>query len=236
MAASTSPAPSRDTARPARRSRPYQRRRRGPVLVLVSVLAVAAIATWTTVLVNASGPAGAASCPTANPSPGEALEAGALDDVPPLPPASVRVRVLNAGGQRGQANLVAAQLGDLGFAEAAPPNNDPFYPGEDLECFGQIRFGQAGAAAASTLELVLPCAELVRDGRPDDSVDVAVGTAFGDLNPGRAQRDALDELAEPGGGTDGSANADPNAADAPAAPAQAAVDPALLEEARNAAC
>jgi hypothetical protein len=202
---------------------------------MVSVLAVVAIATWTAVLVNASGPAGAAACPSVDPSPGEVLEAGALDEVPPLPPAAVRVRVLNAGGQRGQANLVAAQLGDLGFGEAAPPDNDPFYPRQDMECFGQIRFGPAGESAASTLGLVLPCAELVRDGRPDGAVDVAVGTAFGDLNPGRAQRDALDQLAAPGGGGDGSANADPNAADAPA-PAPPAVDPALLQEARSTSC
>jgi hypothetical protein len=237
MAASTSPVHSRDTPRPARRTRPYQRRRRSPVLVLVSVLAVVAITTWVTVLVAASGLAGAASCPTVDPAPGEVLEAGSLDGVAPIPPASVRVRALNAGGQRGQANLVAAQLGDLGFGEAAPPDNDPFYPAEDMECFGQIRFGQAGEAAASTLGLVLPCAELVRDMRPDDSVDVAVGTAFGDLSPGRAQRDALDELARPtGGSSDGAANADPNAADAPTAPAQPAVDPTLLQEARSASC
>jgi hypothetical protein len=227
---------SAETSRPARRARPYQRRRRGPLAVLVSLLAVAAIATWTIVFVNASGPAGSGSCPAVTPPPGEVLEAGSLDAVPPAPPGSVRVRVLNAGGQRGQANLVAAQLGDLGFAEAAPPDNDPFYPQEDMECFGQLRFGAAGEAAASTLAVVLPCTELVRDGRPDDSVDVAVGTAFGDLNPGRAQRDVLDELASPDGGSVGAANADPNAADAPTAPPPPGVDPALLEEARDTAC
>jgi hypothetical protein len=232
MSAPNSPGASK----PVRRTRPYQRRRRGPVTVMVSVLAVAAAITWAVVFSNASGPAGAASCPTVNPAPGEVLEAGSLDSVPPIPPASVRVRVLNAGGQRGQANLVAAQLGDLGFAEAAPPGNDSFYPQANMECFGQLRFGAAGEAAASTLGLVLPCAELVRDGRPDDSVDLAVGTAFGDLNPSRAQRDVLDELANPGGGSDGASNADPNAAHDPAAPAPLAVDPALLEEARSTSC
>lgn len=217
------------------RNRPYQRRRRGPVLVLVAVLAVAATATWTTVLTNASDASGASSCPPVQPAPGEVLPADALDAVAPIPPGAVRVRVLNAGGQRGQANLVAAQLGDLGFAEAAPPDNDPFYPEEDMECVGQLRFGPAGERAASTLTLVAPCLELVRDGRQDDSVDVAIGTEFRDLNPGRAASDALDQLAEPGGGSDGSANADPNAADSAPAPGPA-VDPALLEEAREAAC
>jgi hypothetical protein len=217
----------------AARIRPYQRRRRGPVLVVVSVLAVLAVATWTVVLVNASGPSGAASCPVPDPPAGEVLASGTLDEVPPAPPSAVQVRVLNAGGQRGQASLVAAQLGDLGFS-VGETGNDPLFPAEDMECYGQLRFGPAGDAAASTLTLVMPCAELVRDGRQDGTVDVSVGTAFGDFNPGRAARDALDQLAEPGGGSDGSANADPNAADA--APAPATVNPELVEEARSASC
>jgi LytR cell envelope-related transcriptional attenuator len=217
------------------RNRPYQRRRRGPLLALVAVLAVAAGVTWTGVLLGAAGPSGASSCPAPQPPPGEALASDALTQVAPIPPAAVRARVLNAGGQRGQANLVAAQLGDLGFAEAAPPTNDPFYPQEDMECMGQLRFGPAGERAASTLTLVIPCMELVRDGRQDDSVDVAIGTAFGDLHPGRPARDALDQLTNPGGGSDGSANADPNAVDLAPAPGPA-VDPTLLEEARNASC
>jgi LytR cell envelope-related transcriptional attenuator len=224
-----------------RRPRPYQRRRRTPVLIVVAVLAVAAVATWTTVLVNAAGPAGTALCPppVVGPPPGEPVPADVVNAVPPVPPSSVQVRVLNAGGQRGQANLVAAQLGDLGFGEAAPPNNDPFYPDENLECIGQVRFGPSGEAAASTVALVLPCAELVRDGRTESTVDVAVGTAFGDLNPTRAAQDVLDQLSKgPSGGTDGSANADPNADPnaADAAPAPPAVDPSLLEEAHSASC
>ena len=217
----------------AARSRPYQRRRRVPVLVVVSVLAVLAIATWSVVLVNAGGAASASSCPVPNPPAGDVLSAGALDDVAPVPPAAVQVNVLNAGGQRGQASLVAAQLGDLGFA-VEDTGNDPLFPNEDMECYGQLRFGAAGEAAASTLTLAMPCAELVRDGRPDAAVDVSVGTGFGDFNPGRAARDALDQLTDPGGGSDGAANADPNAAEA--APAPPTIDPALVEEARDAGC
>ena len=217
----------------AARTRPYQRRRKGPVLVVVSVLAVLAIATWSVVLVNAGGASSATSCPVPNPPAGDVLPSGALDQVAPVPPGSVEMRVLNAGGQRGQANLVAAQLRDLGFAVKGT-GNDPLFPKENLECYGQLRFGAAGEAAASTLTLVLPCAELVRDGRQDGSVDLSVGTGFGDFNPGRAARDALDQLTKPGGGTDGASNADPNAADA--APAQPGVNPELLQEARNANC
>ena len=217
----------------AARNRPYQRRRRGPVIVVVSVLAVLAIATWSVVLVNAGGATGASSCPQPAQPAGEVLPDGAVDAVPPTAPATVQVRVLNAGGQRGQASLVAAQLGDLGFAVTGT-DNDEYFPDEDMECYGQLRFGAAGESAASTLALVMPCAELVRDARADATVDVSVGTGFGDFNPSRAARDALDELTEPGGGTDGAANADPNAA--AAAPAPTTIDPALIEEARDASC
>jgi hypothetical protein len=222
---------------PVSRVRAYQRRRKGPVIAVVSVLAVLAAVTWTAVLLNAAGASGARSCPppATGPPPGEVLAADALDEVAPAPPGAVRVRVLNAGGQRGQANLVAAQLGDLGFTEAAPPDNDTVYPDGDMDCAGQLRFGAAGQAAASTLALVLPCTELLRDTRADDTVDVVVGTAFGDVNPVRAARDALDQLADPGAGSDGSANtgeADPDAGPAP----PPAVDPAVLAAARDVTC
>lgn len=216
------------------RTRPYQRRRKRPVAVVVAVLAVIAVATWTTVLFTAGGAAGSLTCPptAAGSPPGESLDPDALDDVAPIAPAAVRIRVLNAGGQRGQANLVAAQFGDLGFAEASPPANDPFYPDSNMECVGQVRFGPAGDAAASTVSLVLPCAELVRDGRTDDTVDVSVGTAFGDLNPVAAARDALEQLAAP---PTADATADPVVA-ATNPPGPPTADPADLEKARAATC
>jgi LytR cell envelope-related transcriptional attenuator len=219
------------------RNRPYQRRRRGPVLVVVAALALVVAVTWSTVLIKTGAAAGVAACPlpAAGPAPGEVLPAGALANVPPAPPSTVKVRVLNAGGQRGQANLVAAQFGDFGFAQAAPPTNDTFFPDGDMVCTGQVRFGQAGLGAASTVALLVPCAELVRDARGDDTVDVAVGTTFGDVNPGRAVRDALDQLGASGSGTTGSGNADPAAGNAPPQ-ATAVVDPATLAAAREATC
>ncbi len=209
-------------------TRPYQRRRRSPIAAVVSVLALSAVVTWATVISTAGGAAGSLTCPAAakGPPPGKSLAVDALVDVPPIPAAAVRIRVLNAGGQRGQANLVAAQLGDLGFAEAAPPGNDPFHPAGRMECVGQVRFGPAGDAAASTVTLVLPCVELVRDGRADDTVDVSVGTAFGDLNPVTAARNVLKQLAAP-------PTAAPGATLAPAAPT---ADPADLQRARKANC
>ena len=173
--------------------------------------------------------------PAAGPVPGEVLPAGALANVAPVPPSAVKVRVLNAGGQRGQANLVAAQLGDFGFAQAAPPTNDPLYPDGDMVCTGQLRFGQAGQGAASTVALLVPCAELVRDERADDTVDVAVGTAFGDVNPGRAVRDVLDQLAASGSGPPAPATPTPPRATRPP-PATPVVDAATLAAAREATC
>ncbi|MGH3564570.1 MAG: envelope integrity protein Cei [Pseudonocardia sp.] len=215
---------------------PYERRRHRPILAVVSALAVLATLTWTVVLISTAESSGAASCPTPStgPAPGEVLAADSLDQVAPALVGAVRVRVLNAGGQRGQANLVSAQLSDLGFTEATPPANDPSYPDGDMDCVGQLRFGPAGEAAATTLSLVLPCTELVRDGRGDAIVDIAVGTGFGDVNPTRAARDALDELADPTTGGDGSTNAadaDPNAA-----PAPPPLDRELRDAARDIAC
>lgn len=205
------------------------------MVIVVSVLGVLAVVTWTVVLVGASRTAGVGACP--NPptgrAVGEALDRGALDAVNPIAPSAVPVRVTNGGGQRGQANLVAAQLGDLGFAQAAPPANDPIFPDGNLKCLGQIRFGKAGEPGASTLALVLPCAQLVRDGRGDTTVDLAIGTAFRDVAPPKAVRDALSHLTAPTG--DGAGNADPAAGDnAQAAPN--AVDPATLKAARATAC
>jgi LytR cell envelope-related transcriptional attenuator len=217
---------------------PYRRRRRLPWAVVVAVLAVAAVATWTVVLTKANGPSAATACPppTAGALHGQVVDPASLDRVAPVPPAATKVRVLNAGGQRGQANLVAAQLADLGFPEAAPPGNDPLHPNGKMECVGQLRFGPAGQGAARTLTLVLPCTELVRDDRGDDTVDIAVGTGFRDVNPPRAVRNALDQIANgAASGGDGSANADPNDPNASTA-ATPGVDPTVLETARNAAC
>lgn len=219
------------------RNRPYQRRRRIPVIAVVTVLLIAAAATWSAVLIKADATTGAAACPraTSGPPPGDVLAAGALTNVAPAAPATVKVRVLNAGGQRGQANLVAAQFSDFGFVQSAPPTNDTFYPDGDMACKGQIRFGQAGQGAASTVALLVPCAELVRDRRADATVDVAVGTTFGDLNPGRAVRDTLEQLGASGSGSDGAGNADPSANN-PAPATTPVVDAGTLKAAREAGC
>jgi hypothetical protein len=186
------------------------------VAFLIGALAVVVVVTWSVVLGNStSGPAGL-SCPAPAATPAGAPElpgasaTTALDQVAPASPGAVRIRVLNGGGQRGQANLVASQLGELGFTEAADPVNDPYYPTGNLICRGNIRFGAAGSAGARTVSLVLPCLALVQDTRTDDSVDVAIGSSFGEVNPSKAARDALDQLGGPAGQTDsGSPSVDP---------------------------
>jgi hypothetical protein len=201
----------------------YQRRNSRPAIALAVVLVVAVVAIWTIVLSSASqGPSGA-SCPPPVAAPaglppfGAAQAATALDQVAPAPPNLVRIRVLNGGGQRGQANLVASQLGELGLTEAADPRNDPYYPDGDLACRGNIRYGPKGMAAARTVSLVLPCLALVRDDRPDDAVDVAIGALFGEVNPTRAARNVLDQLSGPGENP-------------------APIDPELLAKARSVPC
>lgn len=182
------------------RTTAYQRRTARPVAVLVSALAVLAVITWSVVLLSSSdSPTGSVCPPTVRAVGLNPVDREDLLQTSPVAPGTVRIRVLNGGGQRGQANLVASQLGELGFTEAAEPTNDPLYPDNDLTCRGNIRFGTAGAAAARTVGLTLPCIPLVRDARNDDSVDVAIGTLFGEVNPSKAARDALEQLSGPGG-------------------------------------
>jgi hypothetical protein len=211
------------------RTTAYQRRTARPVIALVSTLAVVALITWSVVLLSASdGPSGAVCPPPAQAAGWTPVNQEDLDEIAPVAPNTVRIRVLNGGGQRGQAQLVASQLGELGFTEAAEPTNDPVYPNNDLTCRGNIRFGAAGAAAARTVRLVLPCVPLLRDGRTDDSVDVAIGTRFGEVNPGKPARDALEQLAGPAG--DGGAGGDSDSQVTPSA------DPDLLAKATDVPC
>ena len=67
-----------------------------------------------------------------------------------------------------------------GFADPTAAN-DPIYVTTKLACQGQIRFGPSGRAAAAAVWLVAPCAELFQDQRPDDGVDLAIGTEFNEL-------------------------------------------------------
>jgi hypothetical protein len=101
-----------------------------------------------------------------------------LANVRPANPSTILLTVFNASTVRGQAKAVADELRSAGFESMLASGNDPLYPASDLGCVAQIRFGPAGAAAARTVLLVTPCAQLVVDSRVDDSVDLALGGRY----------------------------------------------------------
>ncbi len=164
--------------------RPFRRRNVVPAIVVFAVLAIATGAVWAVAFNQPTDVKQAAVC---NPPPpaadatqtalGTQVSAATMTDVTPAKLADTKIRVLNASGQGGQAAEVAGALRDLGYA---PPTagNDTVYENTRLTCQGQIRFGPAGRAAAAALWLVAPCTELYQDQRPDDTVDLAIGTDF----------------------------------------------------------
>jgi len=101
-----------------------------------------------------------------------------LAAVRPANPSTIALRVYNSSSTRGQAKAVSDELRAAGFESILGGFNDPLYPAADLRCVAQIRFGQAGAAAARTVLLVAPCAQLVVDSRIDDSVDLSLGARY----------------------------------------------------------
>ena len=164
--------------------RPFRRRNVVPAIVVFAVLAVVTGAVWVVAFNRPTDVKQAAVC---NPPPaaadatqtalGAQVSSSTMTDVIPAKLADTKIRVLNASGQGGQAAEVAGALRDLGYA---PPTagNDTVYENTRLACQGQIRFGPAGRAAAAALWLVAPCTELYQDQRPDDTVDLAIGTEF----------------------------------------------------------
>ena len=172
-----------------KRGRPFRRRNYLPGILLFVALAVVALLVWLMALSQPADVHEAAVCnappppadPTATaPQLGEHVSRETMTDVTPAKLADAKIRVLNASGQGGQAAEVAGELRDLGFAEPAA-SNDTLYAKTRLECQGQIRFGPSGRAAAAAVWLVAPCTELFQDQRSDDTVDLAIGSQFGQL-------------------------------------------------------
>lgn len=170
--------------------RPFRRRRYLPGILMIVALGVIAMVVWVFALNQVTEVPQAAVCnppppaPATEPPPpplGQQVSRTDMTEVTPAKLADTRIRVLNASGQGGQAGEVAGELRDLGFGspEAA---NDPVYAAGRLTCQGQIRFGPAGRAAAAAVWLVAPCTELFEDQRPDDTVDLAIGTDFSELS------------------------------------------------------
>ena len=226
----------------------YRNRRPLRALLLAVILSGAAGLVWFSVLQQTE-----TGCSSPEPTTGgqiisgQRLPTNGLDAVPPAPPQFTRVRVLNANGRPGEATVVDGALAQLGFASTTTPANDPQHPDLDLRCYGEIRFGAAGQAAARTLSLAVPCAELIRDVRPDSEVDLALGTRFIALRPNSAARTALLDSAglgpqmrdvAPRGGL--AAQSEPPSAaqstNSIAQPTVFMVDPSLLRQARQVTC
>lgn len=168
--------------------RPFRRRNYVPGLALLAVLAVVTLGVWVVAFnrpadvqeVGACNPPPAAPDLAASPL-GERVAASDMAEVMPAKLADTKIRVLNASGQGGQAAEVAGALRDMGFAQPTAAN-DGVYAEQRLQCQGQIRFGPSGRAAAAAVWLVAPCTELYQDQRPDDTVDLAVGTEYDQLS------------------------------------------------------
>lgn len=220
----------------------YRRRRPLPAILLMVALCLVAVIVWLKVLGSDSSSAGAVSCNPPRSTPavisgqppttlGQALAPDALDRTAPVAPANALVRVVNASEQRGRAAESTEMLRQLGFAQIAAPANDTLYTASELDCRAQIRFGQQGAAAARTLSLVEPCAQLIKDERQDATVDFAIGNKFDAVSPKSEGRRLLVQLTEwfvQHPEAQGGLQANPNAAPP--------LDAATLKAARNASC
>lgn len=97
-------------------------------------------------------------------------------------PVAVRVNVYNATDRQGLAATIAGELRAQGFSVAIV-GNDPRH--RTVKGHGEIRFGHAGALAAQTARTRLAGAKLVRDHRPDATIDLVAGERFTHLRPPR---------------------------------------------------
>jgi hypothetical protein len=216
-----------------RKKRGYRRRRPLPAIIFIAVLGLVAMIVWVRAITTKTDIDEALRC---TPPPAQVdgltfttLTHTALDGTAPIPPDKVAVQVLNASQARGQGAITTETLRELGFTQIAEPDNDPSYVGQEAKCHGQLRFGDNGRSAARTLSLVVPCVELVKDTRADASVDLSIGSSFGDVRPTQQARQILQQLQtwsaqHPDGGNEQSAATGP------------VLDPALLTAARDVSC
>jgi len=168
--------------------RPFRRRNFVPGSILLAALAAVSLVVWLIAFNKPTEVEQAAAC-NAPPAPtdatqvalGERVTTSTMTEVVPAKLADIKIKVLNASGQGGQAAEVAGALRDLGYAQPEA-TNDNVYANTRLQCQGQLRFGASGRAAAAAVWLVAPCTELYQDQRSDDSVDLAIGTEFSQLS------------------------------------------------------
>ncbi|TWE22041.1 envelope integrity protein Cei [Prauserella muralis] len=182
-----------------RKPKGYRKRKPLPALIVIGLLGAVATFVWFNAITSTDDINEAIRCePKPVPPQGvtyEPLSFDALEGTPLTPPDRIPLRVLNASGLRGEAAMTTAALRELGFTRIAEPENDPAYSNTEADCHGQIRFGENGAGAARTMQLIDPCLQLVRDNRKDATVDLAIGTTYNDTRPTAAAHDVLDQLA-----------------------------------------
>lgn len=164
-----------------------------PYLVIITVLIIVAVVTWVTVVNRTNDPVSVACERT---DLGTPVASTQLIGVSAAAPESVPIRVLNANGRSGQASTVGEQLVGHGFSEHPEglAGNDEATPEQDLDCYGQIRYGATNIAQAAALHLALPCMELITDNRTDGTVDIALGTGFNGLEDSSAVQSVYEAL------------------------------------------
>lgn len=222
------------TRRGPRASRPYRKRHPLPAIALIALLCLLAAGIWYKVATNESAIGETLRCDPAPVPPSQVTftpqEHTALDDTSPVPPSAIAVRVRNASSTHGLAHRTSGMLDDLGFGKLQKPGNDPAFKGREPDCYGQIRYGQDGKAAARTVSLLDPCLELVETSREDAGVDIVLGTEFRGIHISDAARKILDKLRE---------RADEHPSESTAAQqaaAESSLSPSLLQKARDAYC
>ena len=90
--------------------------------------------------------------------------------------------MLNASGQGGQAAEVAGAAARPGLRPARQPPTTRCTRTPGWHARARSGSAPAGRAAAAAVWLVAPCVELFQDQRPDDTVDLAIGTEFTELS------------------------------------------------------
>jgi LytR cell envelope-related transcriptional attenuator len=147
---------------PVRRPRHPRLRRALPALAMMLVLAGIAGTTWWKVMDRREAAAAAGKCTSA-----------ALVD-----PHTVKVRVYNNGDAQGLARSVASQLTRRGFVVLTTAN-DPLKDKRPITGpWAEVRYGKGGIRQAKLVAAHVPNAKLVRDGRNDAAVDLALGSRF----------------------------------------------------------
>jgi LytR cell envelope-related transcriptional attenuator len=224
----------------------YRKRRPIPALVMLVLLGLGATIVWLQVIdhnktdaaagVHCDPPVPATAEPgqPAPPAPvlGQHVDQTGLDQTAAASPDQALVRVLNASTQRGEAALVTENLKQLGFSQVGKPDGDSVYKQGNMTCRAQIRFGPQGAPAARMMSLVEPCAELIKDGRQDATVDFVLGKKFDDLavrsETQQILRQVVDWTAQHPAQTGGLQSVQGSA--------DQQIDPALIEAIRKAPC